>query len=840
MKYTKTTLMELSHRYASILRKCAYLNMIAVLAIATSASADIVTSTGAVSTAGTRHGGNVSVWVPSYVEDEEEQIPAESTIEDNIEFDASTAQAGTKIMGTNLHNTVNGNVKLIVAGTENERLERDGQIAGLSLPYVYSAPTNTSLITGNLDVIVSNADVTGTIYGNEFQIDDLIYNEGYPAIGTKGKTTITLENSTASADIRGVDASGGEPSDTTKATTLIQKTRIGDLEININNSTVGTEIVAAGAAQSVGDVVINVTGNSSIGKTQNKYDGWILAGANRQYARVANTEVNLEPGEGNTIEVAGIVHVGSRDRASEGKSGDSDEGSVEGTATLNMRGGGIINVGTNLLGGSEGYYALRAYHVAGATALNVRNVNATVGSVAPEFDTITLGEDANLTVNGTFAMAENGILNVEELKNSTILSAGSMVIAEGAKLGTFTIANGTQDGEITFISSSDWDGDFIGDNLSNEFYDIQYKGNGVVAIAKKASGDIIDDLIDKGATAQEAATIAAVTNSTSDHPVLNAITEAVQNGDVKAAAQAARDLAPTTSYQVMGVARDVNNVLSNVTGARMASLGKAGGDVFVGGAVWAQGLYNHSKQSSSSATPGFSANTRGFALGFDGKVNESVVLGAGYGYTKTDVDSQGRDVDVDGHNLFLYGQYQPNAWYVNTMLSYAFSKYTEKKSPMGMMMKAKYDVNTYAVNVMTGYDFNTGITPEGGLRYMLVDQRAYDDGAQHIKTKNNDVLTAVMGLKYATDVKAKDWIIKPAVRVATTYDVMSDGSKANVNIIGGGNYQIAGKRLHRFGVETGVSLTGTIDDLDVILEYNGGFRKDFQSHTGIVKAKYNF
>ena len=359
-------------------------------------------------------------------------------------------------------------------------------------------------------------------------------------------------------------------------------------------------------------------------------------------------------------------------------------------------------------------------------------------------------------------------------------------------------------------------------------------------MAEKEASDIAEEVIAGGATAQEAQTIAAVTEADSTHPVVDAIKEALQTGNVAAVAKAAEDLAPTTSQQVMGIAQSVNTLLNNVTGTRMAALGKAGGDAFIGGSTGVQGLYNHSKQDASGNNAGFSANTKGIAFGIDGKVNEAVTIGLGYGYTKTDADSRGRDVDVDGHNFFIYGQYQPDAWYVNTMLSYGLNKYEEKKSPMGVAMKAKYDVNTYAANVMTGYDFDNGITPEGGFRYVLADQESYNDGAQRVSTDKNDVLTAVMGVKYSTNVKAEDWTFKPTLRLAATYDVVSDNSKANVNVTGGSNYQITGDRLHRFGVETGVGVTSSVKDWDLTLEYNGGFRKDFQSHTGMLKATYHF
>jgi len=280
--------------------------------------------------------------------------------------------------------------------------------------------------------------------------------------------------------------------------------------------------------------------------------------------------------------------------------------------------------------------------------------------------------------------------------------------------------------------------------------------------------------------------------------------------------------------------------LSNLAGGRMAVLGKSGGDAFIGGGTWVQGLYNHTKQSKDARTDGFRANSRGIALGLDGKINEAVTIGIGYGYTDTDAKAGGHNVDVDGNNIFAYAQYQPDAWYVNGMLNYGFAKYTEKKAPMGVAMQAKYDVKSYAANLMTGYDFESGFTPEAGLRYLLVDQKDYNDGVQTVRSDNSEVLTGVVGVKYTANIKANDWTFKPTLRLAATYDVKSDDSKANVTVTGGGNYQITGERLHRFGTEAGVGVGATCGDWELSVDYNGSFRKDFQSHTGMLKAKYNF
>ena len=159
---------------------------------------------------------------------------------------------------------------------------------------------------------------------------------------------------------------------------------------------------------------------------------------------------------------------------------------------------------------------------------------------------------------------------------------------------------------------------------------------------------------------------------------------------------------------------------------------------------------------------------------------------------------------------------------------------------MGVALKSKYDVKSYGASIMTGYDFDGGITPEVRMRYLVVDTESYKDGAQDVNSKKNDVLTAVAGVKYTTNVKTEKAILKPTVRLAATYDIISDNDEASVQVIGGSNYTVSGQRLHRFSVEAGAGVTATVNNWDFTLEYNGSFREDYRSQGGIIKARYNF
>ena len=256
--------------------------------------------------------------------------------------------------------------------------------------------------------------------------------------------------------------------------------------------------------------------------------------------------------------------------------------------------------------------------------------------------------------------------------------------------------------------------------------------------------------------------------------------------------------------------------------------------------TWIQMLYNHSKQDKNDKNQGFTGKTKGVALGLDGEISDKTTVGIGYAYGKTDVDSAGRDMDVNGHTVYVYGKYQPSAWYVRGLAHYGFAEYEEKANIAGVANKAEYDVHNYGARAFVGYDLPDGFTPEAGLRITRIERKNYTDSVgQHVKTDGINVLTASMGMNYSTTVSTKDHTWSPKAHVALTYDILSDDSNATVKV-GNGVYNVEGKKLNRFGIEGGVGIEYGIGNWELSAEYDLGARKDYLSHTGMLKAKYNF
>jgi outer membrane autotransporter protein len=321
----------------------------------------------------------------------------------------------------------------------------------------------------------------------------------------------------------------------------------------------------------------------------------------------------------------------------------------------------------------------------------------------------------------------------------------------------------------------------------------------------------------------------------------------------KAYTAALTALAPETAPAVQQAASETAGAVFSAVGSRLSggsvassNQGMSSGDALDDVAVWAQGMFNHARLTGSKKSTGFHSDTWGTAFGIEKKLNPAVKVGVGYAYSKTDIKGFMRKTDVKTHTALVYGEYKPSNWYANAVMSYGWSDYEENKNVAGINVKSKYDVEAFGLQAMTGYDIYASafkLTPEAGLRYVYVKQDTYTDSSgQRIKSRNSDTLTGVLGAKVSKSYTTGNGIVlTPELKAAMTYDISHDNSRSTVTLVNGSVYNVSGKPLNRFGVELGAGLTAEINDkIELSAGYEGKFRKDYQDHTGLVSAKYNF
>ena len=443
----------------------------------------------------------------------------------------------------------------------------------------------------------------------------------------------------------------------------------------------------------------------------------------------------------------------------------------------------------------------------------------------------------------------DGTLTVTDPAEGAANASMNLIIAADTKLGEeskIDLASGSENGLGNLVVNNN-----LLYNLEGVDDDGKITGS-EITVSKKDSSEVAAGVAANGANGNQAGTIAAFVDGLSGNAqadnITNQISTLVQSGNVKGAARLAKEVAPVAAPVAQSQVTETTNQVFGAVATRLsggsvssAAEGKSSGDsVFERAAMWVQGLFNKSKYDGSND---FKTDSTGLALGAEKYLNSDVKVGAGYAYTNSDVKQGDRKIDVDTHTAFVYGEYKPSDWYVNGIASYNWGDYDEKKYGG---LSGKYDVNSIALQAMTGYDFHMNgavVTPEAGLRYINIHQDSYTDTAgQRVSENSSDYLTGIVGAKIKKDYTLSNGMnIRPEARLAMTYDLVNDNSNASVMLANGSAYQVRGEALDRFGVEAGVGLTAEVDDnVEVSLGYEGKFRDHYKDHTGLLNAKYKF
>lgn len=461
-------------------------------------------------------------------------------------------------------------------------------------------------------------------------------------------------------------------------------------------------------------------------------------------------------------------------------------GGITGSGSLNLNEGATLNIGANTI--NQGTMNING-NVA-ASIVNSQSYGKLVGD-------LTVGDSAELTLN----IGATGVYNI--------------FADEDLEIANLTI------------------------NANDALYNVSMDGSAIV-VETKAVEEIAaaTDL-----TVDTAGVLAGLANSDSYAMGIASLNaqKALEEGNTEYVEAESAKLKADDKPVTHSVATSVQNQVLSLASGRMsgnANVGRSGGDLANADyGVWAQGLFNKSKLNGQ-----FHGYTRGVAVGADALIDGKYTIGVGYAYNSIDVHADNaRDTDIESNSIFVYGQYKPSAWYVNAALNYTMADYTEETNSFGVDINSEYDVTSFGGQVMSGYDFASGLTPEAGVRYLHISQDEYNNGLADINVGDTDYLTGVAGVKYTFDIDTEKGLsLRPELRAAATYDVLSDEALATVTIPGAPSYIVDSKRLSRFGGEFGIGLTAKYKELEISVNYDLDLHEDYTSQTGMLKFRYNF
>lgn len=462
--------------------------------------------------------------------------------------------------------------------------------------------------------------------------------------------------------------------------------------------------------------------------------------------------------------------------------------------------------------------------------------------------------DGGIAGNGALTIADGATLNIGtttvQQKELTLDGTVGATIVGANNYGKLLAETYKGNGKVSLNVATTGTYNIFGEN-ANEYtvvdagaiYDVTKGDNGAITIATKKVEEIAKETGLTDIAANTVAALANVDNDLANIASLNA-QQALRNGDTDYVEIESAKANPVDKPVVQSVAQSVQSAVMTLAANRMAgapsagTMGRSGGDLSDADyGVWAQGMFNKSKFNGQ-----FNGYTRGVSAGFDALIDKQYTIGLGYAFGHSDVHANGgRDTEIDSNSIFAYAQYKPSELFVNAALNYTMSKYNETVDAFGVRLKSDYDTDAFGGQVMTGYDFASGLTPEVGLRYLHVTQDSYNNGLNNVSSDDTDFLTGIAGMKYRFAIE-NDSVINwfPELRAAATYDFVSDKAMSTVTMPGAASYVVDGDRLSRFGGEFGIGLTAEYNGLEISLVYDLNLHKDYTSQTGMAKFRYEF
>ncbi len=448
-----------------------------------------------------------------------------------------------------------------------------------------------------------------------------------------------------------------------------------------------------------------------------------------------------------------------------------------------------------------------------------------IGTREMNVDSMTLQDGATLKI-ALNSLQEHGKVN--GLITGTSTSQLALNLATDVEKGVYQLFD--QDNDIA-----------LEENL---FFNIKDLKNGAYQVEKKTTKDLIKDF----GSENQAKAVVALLRGESSHigfsKMQSEILEALQSGDkaqVQKAKKALKAIGKSEQSSAQAVASNHVGAVGKVVGGEMkggSMKGHSGGDTDPRAKVYIKGLYDKTK---STMGDGFKARSQGAVLGVQSEVTETLTLGVGYVTSQTTAKEDLRRTEVDTNTGFISAHYQPNAWWLSGLATFSRGQYDEQKQILSSVGTANYDVDSWGVQVMTGYDIkleNAIITPEVGMRYLSIKQEGYTDTlGTTVEATSSDYLTAIAGIKTAWDLGK----IRPSVGINVGYDVISDDVSALNTLANGASYTVNSEALDRLSVGVTTGVEAKLNDRTTLkLEYNGSFRKEYKDHSGMLKLELKF
>lgn len=373
------------------------------------------------------------------------------------------------------------------------------------------------------------------------------------------------------------------------------------------------------------------------------------------------------------------------------------------------------------------------------------------------------------------------------------------------------------------------------------------------------------------------ATLANLLGYSGSNPALQALGGAVESltslNDVR---NAGEQLRPDVSGATIQVPIDISYAFQSQIGSRLDSLfygalaaqqGRSAdyspprAPVIIEpyNGVWVNGLGANTQQHTVDAVAGYRADTGGFIAGYDRLFQNTVRLGAAFGYATSEINNSdllGNRESLQTYQGLVYGQLVLPQGYVNGSFGVGNLEYNTKRTinfpGFADVATASYGGMIYSGRVDVGYPLVTGLgifVPVAAVTYAHVDQDAYTElsaagSGLTIAKQSTDSVRSALGLKAIFPFYASATFgAALETRAVWLHEYENTAQSISAGFVGGdGSFLTTGPTPTRDMADLGAALRLSLprigDSLSV--SYNAIVRQSYVEQVGMLRARVDF
>lgn len=272
--------------------------------------------------------------------------------------------------------------------------------------------------------------------------------------------------------------------------------------------------------------------------------------------------------------------------------------------------------------------------------------------------------------------------------------------------------------------------------------------------------------------------------------------------------------------------------------------------------MWAQGFGSTLHQDERSDGTGFKADVWGLSLGYDLPVKNTLVAGAGFGFARGRITTDGAIINTDSDTFQgdLYAGLTRDEYYFGGILSLAYHQYNAWRhvrfGTMDRTASSSYSGLQYSAFLEGGRTFSSKgffLTPLASLQYAEFHLDDYDEegaGALSLQVDSQQyhLLQTGLGARLSRPMKQEGFTMIPELQVRWLYDFAADSPETTAGFREeDGSFVSRGPNSPKSGFTAGASLTlDTTSNVTVVMGYDYEWKKGFAGHSGRIEVNFAF